>query len=118
MNATTPGALRPMLGVLATEIHLAIEMVQRYESIIEHSTVRNKKNLKELQNFDLAVQILGDVATTLKSFSYSIPEQIDLEAEIQLDEIKLERLRKRLSTSNDVEDLSNGDQTSNTIDMF
>lgn len=97
MTEDDNGSSSRVFVCLAEELNGVQDLLLRYEEAATQMRDGGGTRLAELQNIDLAVQILGDVANLMGQFGMlATPVIIDANA-LQLSQVKLDRVRESLA---------------------
>lgn len=98
MTGTPDRRVDPLLKVLSSEVISVTEMLLRYEEAVDNAEIKHDRPKQSLQDFDLALQILGDLKSAIDQIGSKLPENFQTEEAFSPEGMKLQRLRERFSS--------------------
>lgn len=117
MNSSSSN-VEMILGAVSEELESAKIMLLRYEEDIAKSELKDRKPSKFLQDFDLAIQILTDLNSTLNYLSRAKIDGLEPASDFPYDEIKLERIRSMVLRAASGVNPSDQNESSRRIEFF
>ena len=103
MKTLNSTPLLPVFAVIGTEIAEAHKLLIGFEHGINQADPKAGDLKKQVQGFDLALQILGDVQHLTEILSQQFSPETALPRPLPISGIRLERVREKLSQDQSTE---------------
>ncbi len=118
MNLPAHYRIEPVIRTLADELATARAILLRYESAVTPLIAETDAAHRDIQGFDLALQMLNDIEYISRTVADHLPDGIASESPMQMPGLALERSKHSLRVSAGIETSRRPPEPSNTVDLF